>query len=182
MQEAFLLDYQGAFNLASTIRTCFGAKHISKKDRDFEFISFIEMGSSCNYSITASRDPPPYHLNVKPPSSHPALGRQQNPPWKHPKWGSTKSMWQPFGTRVVHCDGCIRKQHVVPARCRGAALYFSHLLTTTSQCEMIHLHWQTAVYPWQDRNPCSKSHTHCYMFMQLDCFIGPIKWSCDNWA
>lgn len=47
--------------------------------------------------------PPPYHLNVKPPSSHPKRADQQHDvPWKHPKWGGTKSTWQPFGKRVVH--------------------------------------------------------------------------------
>lgn len=134
--------------MASTIGTCFEAKHINKVDRDIELTSSsLQLLKWPVHIITLSRlseTLPHITLTLSP---HPHTPHGQNS-LKAPKWGSTKSMWQPFGKRVVHCDGCIRKQHVVPARCRGAALYFSHLLTTMSQCEMINLRWQTAVYPW----------------------------------
>ncbi len=139
----------------------------------------IEMASSCNSSITAFRDPPPYHLNVKLPSSHPAW---TEPSMKAPQMGQHKvyvaAIWEESRLLWWMHKKATRCPSKVPQSCA----LLQPPLTTMSQCEMIHLRWQTAVYPWRGRNPCSKYHTLCYMFMQLDCFIGPIKWSCDNWA
>lgn len=123
-----------------------------------------------------SRPPSPISPRRQAPVVTPHAGRSTaQPPLKAPQ------MWQPFGKRVVQCDGCIRKQHVVPARCRE-----QRSTSATFKPLRRSVNWFICAgrrpYPWQGRNPCSKSHTLCYMFMQLDCFIGPIKWSCDNWA